>query len=452
MSQETSGQGEQPWPPAQVGWYVIGVLFVAYVLSFADRYVLSLLIQPIKADLGLSDTKVSLLHGFAFAIFYTLLGIPIGRLADRHSRRLIISVGVATWSVMTAICGLAQNFTQLFAARIGVGVGEATLSPAATSMIADLFPPHRRGRAMGVYSSGAMVGGGLAFIIGGIVVQAISSSPTVELPLIGSLRSWQLAFLVLGAPGLLIALWIYSIGEPVRRVHAFSLEGDCVPSLREATAFIASRADVYGPHFLGFTMLALVFNAELAWLPTFMSRQFDVVVGQSGPALGTVLLVFGSAGIVAGGWYSDRLTARGHIDAPLRVGMLAGIGSLPFAIAAPMMPSAPGTVAMCAPLFFFATSGFGAAIAALQLVTPNRMRGFVSAIYFFSGNLIALGLGPTIVALCTDYLFRSESAVGYSIALVSGVASLAAAAVLYLGLRPFRMRLGLPLWAASEAT
>lgn len=452
MNPQESGPGEQPWPPERVGWYAIGVLFVAYVFSFADRYVLSLLIQPIKADLGLSDTSVSLLHGFAFAIFYTLLGIPIGRLADRHSRRLIISIGVATWSVMTALCGVAQNFAQLFAARIGVGVGEATLSPAATSMIADLFPPHRLGRAMGVYSSGAMVGGGLAFIIGGIVVQAISTTPTVEVPLLGPLRSWQLVFLVLGIPGLLVALWVYFIGEPVRRVPAHPAPGNAMPSLRETVAFIGRQRDVYGPHFLGFTMLALVFNATLAWLPTFLSRQFDMPVGESGPALGSVLLVFGSAGIVAGGWYSDRLMARGHVDAPLRTGMIAGIGSLPFAIAAPMMPSASGTVAMCAPLFFFSTSAFGAAIAALQQVTPNQMRGFVSAVYFFSGNLFALGLGPTIVALCTDYLFRSEAAVGYSIALVAGVASLAAAVVLRLGLRPFRLRMTMTTPAVAAAS
>jgi MFS family permease len=434
------GQSAQPWPSRGAAWYAITVLFVAYVFSFADRYVLSLLIEPIKQDLGLSDTKVSLLHGFAFAIFYTLLGIPIGRLADRHSRRLIISAGVATWSAMTALCGLAQSFSQLFAARIGVGVGEATLSPAATSMIADLFPPHLRGQAMGVYSSGAMVGAGLAFIIGGIVVQAISSNPTVAVAMIGEVRSWQAAFLVLGIPGLLVAAWVYSLGEPRRRTHGSDPAADVIPTLGAALRFMRDHWRVYVPHFLGFTMLALVFNATLAWLPTFMLREFSEPVGRSGPAIGLALLIFGSAGIIAGGWYSDLLTRRGSADAPLRVGVIAGLGSLPFAVLATLMPTAAGTVAMSSALFFFSTSAFGAAIAALQEVTPNRMRAFVAAIYFFSGNLFALGLGPTIVALCTDFLFQSDAAVGLSIALVAGLASVLAAVVLYAGLTSFRAR------------
>jgi MFS family permease len=415
------------------------VLFVAYTFSFIDRYILSLLIQPIKQDLGLSDTRVSLLHGLAFAIFYTVMGIPIGRLADRYSRRLIISAGIAAWSMMTAACGLARGFWQLFAARVGVGVGEAALSPAAYSMIADLFPPHKLGRAMSIYSAGAVLGGGLAFIIGGTVIQAISQTPDIALPLIGTVRTWQLSFFIVGLPGLLVALLMWTVKEPRR--HATSTVGtgqDDTPALSQVLRYLLSSWRVYGPHFLGFSMLAVVFNAMLAWTPAFLSRTFDMPVGQAGPAIGFLLLSFGVAGILAGGWLADRLLAKGFKDATLRTGIVAGIGAFPFAVLAPLMPSSFLSLLLFAPLWFFSTSGFGAAVAALQHVTPNRMRGITSACYLFSGNLLGVGLGPTAIALITDYSFGYDQAVRYSMAIVGGSCAILAVVFLLLGLRPFR--------------
>ena len=198
---QTATPDDTPWPSSTMAWYAVAVLFVAYTFSFADRIILSLLVQPIKQDLALSDTKISLLHGFAFAIFYTLMGIPIGRLADRYSRRAIAAAGIAVWSFMTAVCGIARGYWELFSARVGVGVGEAALSPAAFSMIADLFPPQKLGRALSVYTMGAFVGAGLAFIIGGAVIQSITSSPEMTLPIVGTIRSWQAAFFIVGLPG-----------------------------------------------------------------------------------------------------------------------------------------------------------------------------------------------------------------------------------------------------------
>lgn len=426
------------WPPPRVAWYAVGVLFIAYVFSFADRYALSLFIQPIKQDLGLSDTMVSLLHGFAFTIFYTTAGIPMGRLADRHSRRLIIAAGIATWSAMTAACGLARNFTQLFIARIGVGIGESTLSPSAVSIIADLFPPQQLGRAMSVYTAGGIIGGGLVFIVGGLLLKTILATPDVTLPWVGTLRAWQLAFILIGLPGLVVAALAFTFPEPARRVTARGVQGTDVPPMREALAFIRTLLPVYLPHFLGFTMISLVFNAALAWMPTLMLRVHAVPPGESGPAIGLAMLVGGSLGIMAGGWYADRLVARGTVDAALRIGIIAGIGALPFAVAAPLTSSPFWALMMCGPLLFFTMSSFGAALAALQQVTPNRLRGLVSAIYLLTGNLIALGFGPTAVALCTDYVFASEMALGKSLALVAGTGSVLTVVILSLGLAPFR--------------
>ena len=212
-----SDLSKSSWPPAPAAWYAVGLLFVAYTFSFVDRFILTLLIEPIKQDFNLSDTGVSLLVGFAFVIFYTFLGIPIGRLADRVNRRNLIVAGITLWSCMTALCGMARGFGSLFVARVGVGVGEAALSPAAYSMIADLFPPKKLGRALSVYTAGAFVGVGLALIVGGLVVQSVISSPDITLPIIGEVRSWQVPFFIVGLPGLLVAALMYTVKEPVRR-------------------------------------------------------------------------------------------------------------------------------------------------------------------------------------------------------------------------------------------
>jgi len=422
-----------------LGWYAVAVLFIAYTFSFADRYILSLLIGPIKQDLGLSDTRISLLHGFAFALFYTFMGIPIGRLADRYSRRTIIAIGISVWSAMTAACGLAQSFWQLFAARVGVGVGEAALSPSAYSMIADLFPPRLLGRALSVYSAGAIVGGGLAFIVGGMVVQAILQAPSVTLPLVGTVKSWQLAFMVVGLPGLLVSALMYTVPEPVRR-SKMQLEGvaDEDLSLAQVLRFLGSQWRAYVPLFLGFSMLAVLFNGVLAWTPAFLDRTYGLAIGQSGLYIGLLLLTFGAGGMVAGGVLADKLLDRGYRDATLRTGILAGVGSLPFVVLAPLMPNSTLALALMAPLWFFATSGFGAGVAALQYITPNRMRGIASALYLFTGNLLGVGIGPTVIALITDYGFGEEAALRYSIVAVGSTCAVFVVIFLGIGLRPFR--------------
>ena len=436
-----TGNGAPDWPSPTLAWYAVAVLFVAYTFSFMDRIILSLLIQPIKLDLGLSDTRISLLHGFAFAIFYTIMGIPIARLADRYSRRAIIATGITVWSLMTAVCGLARGYWQLFAARVGVGVGEAALSPAAYSMIADMFRPDKLGRALSVYTMGAFFGAGLAFIIGGAVIQAITGSPELTLPLVGTVRSWQAAFLVVGLPGLLVAALMFTVREPVRRQIADSTGGvdgrEAIP-MSEVFAFVRYRWRIYITHFLGFSLLAVVSNAIFAWSPTFLNRSFDMTMGQAGPAIGVILLIFSSAGLITGGWLTDRLVLKGLPDGGLRAGVVAGIGCVPFAVLMPFMPSVTSVLLLFCPLLFFASFGFGAAAAALQQVTPNRMRAVVSALYLFLLNLIGIGLGPTVTALITDYVFANEQAVGFSIAITAGTCGLLGAIVLWLGLRPFR--------------
>ena len=213
----TADTGKSGYPSPVYSWYVVVVLTVAYMFSFLDRQILALLIEPIRQDLEITDFQISLLLGLAFGIFYTALGIPIGRLADRRSRRGIIAVGVTIWCLMTAACGLARNFSQLFLARIGVGVGEATLNPSAYSLISDYFPRQRRGRAISFYNMGVSLGAGVAMVVGGQIIAFAFDTPRVTLPIVGELYAWQLVFLLVGLPGLLIAALMITVREPERR-------------------------------------------------------------------------------------------------------------------------------------------------------------------------------------------------------------------------------------------
>ena len=428
----------EPYPAPAIGWYAVAVLTVAYVFSFIDRSILTLLVGPIRDDLGISDTQLSLLHGFAFAIFYTTLGIPIALLADRLNRRNIIAIGTAFWSAATAACGLAASFWQLFLARVGVGVGEAALSPAAYSMIADLFAPQRLGRALAVYTLGAFAGAGLAYLIGGGVVALVTSAGVVSLPLIGEVRPWQLVFFIVGLPGLIVALWVLTLPEPVRRHVAVAPVAGLGGALTAFGRYMRAHWQTYAAHLAGFSLLGIVFNATLAWTPAYLIRVFGLTPGRAGFWLGLILLVAGTVGVLAGGWLTDRLRAAGRIDSTMRVGVLSALAALPFAATATIVPSFPLFLVLYTAMMLFVTMPYGAAAAAIQIVTPPQMRAVASSIYLCCLNLVGLGAGPTIVALLTDFLFGRDAAVGGSIAIMNAIAAPLAALVLWWGLPHFR--------------
>lgn len=415
-------------------WYGLGVLFVAYTFSFIDRSILSLLVEPMKAALDLSDTQVSLLHGFAFAIFYTLLGVPIARMADYRSRKHIIAGGIVIWSFMTAACGAAGRFSTLFLARVGVGVGEAALSPAAFSMLNDMFPKRQLGMAMGLYSMGVYVGAGIAFILGGLAVQKALEIGNVTLPIIGLVQPWQLIFFIVGLPGIIVALLMLTVKEPQRKAMASSHMDE---SLFAVFKFIGKEPRTFLLHFLGFSALGLLFNGFMAWLPSFFIRTYGMSAGQVGPLLGTLVMIFGSAGIVLGGIYSDRLLKGGTLAAPLISARFAGIMLIPIAIAAPLVSSYWISLGLFAGFFFFAAFPYGSAAAAIQMAAPPRLRAQMSAIYLFVLNLAGIGLGPTAIALITDYGVADTSKVGVSMAIVGAVSAPIGALALHIGARPF---------------
>ena len=427
-----------PWPRPAYSWYVVGVLLLAYTLSFIDRMILSLLVAPIRAALDISDTQVSLLIGLAFALFYTLLGLPLAWIADRYNRRNLILVGIVVWSFMTAGCGFAGSYATLFAARMGVGVGEATLSPAAYSMLSDYFPRDKLARAMAVYSIGVPLGAGIALILGSFVVQAVLTAPMIEVPFFGAMDAWRLIFIWVAAPGLLIALLMFTVREPLRRgrravAPVANASTTPAPGL---LAHLREQRVALGALFAGMSLIGLVMYGAIAWIPTFFARTYGMGVGEAGLWFGIIMAIGGTIGLLAGGALADRLYAKGVADAHLRVMRLSILLGGPPLIAAALMPDSTLAFVMLA-IAYPCMTMHGVGGVALQLITPNEYRARMTALYFFVVNLIGLGFGPMLIALLTDYLFEDDAMLRYSIATVAGIALPAAAAILTWGFKGF---------------
>src|SRR5579863_2286178 len=301
-------------------WYVVIVCMLAYVFSFVDRQVLALMIEPIKHDLHLSDTQFSLLQGFAFSLFYAIMGMPIAYLADRFARPRIIAIGIALWSIATAGCGTAQTFAHMFAARLSVGVGEAALSPSTYSMLSDYFPKEKLGRALGVYSLGSFIGGGMAFLVGGYVIALLKHAAGFSLPVLGEVHVWQITFFIVGLPGLLIALLFFAtVRDPQRKGLASDINGQAMKvSLPDTLRFIGKHRATFFCHFIGFSFYAMTLYCLMSWSPAFYMRHFGLSPVEAGYKLGVVLLVANTAGVFCGGWLNDWFLRRGYRDAPMR--------------------------------------------------------------------------------------------------------------------------------------
>jgi MFS family permease len=392
------------------------------VSGFVDRQILSLLVVPIKRDLGVSDTQVSLLMGFSFVVFYSLLGLPIGRWVDRGRRGLIVGMGAALWSIMTALTGLARTYGQLFAARIGVGVGEATLGPAAVSIIGDSFPRERLGTAMSTYMLGTFFGSGVAYALGAFVVGAVDRPGFVTLPIVGDVYPWQMVFFAVGLPGLLVALLAVTMREPPRRqADTLGASSAGVVPISEVVRYVSNNRRTLIGLSLGFAFSASVNYGIAAWLATFFVRTHGWSIQQAGTLQGILTMTVGVVGTLAGGRLTDYWAKRGIVDAPIRVGILAAIGMLFTAGVYPVLPSATFAALLLVPVNLFAAMPWGAANAAIAESLPSRMRGQGSAVYQLIVNLISGIIGPTAVALLTDRVFGYENALRWSLMLCTVV-------------------------------
>jgi MFS family permease len=439
---EAASSGDSSaYPTSFAAWYSVAVLMLMYIFSFIDRTTISLLVEPMKRDLHISDTQIGMLQGLAFALLYTFLGLPIARLSDRHSRRAIIAGGVFIWSIMATLCGLARTAGQLFVARIGVGVGEAALSPAAYSIITDSFPRSKLGIAFGVYNIGITIGAGTAFLVGGIVVAAVShSGATYHLPWFGEIRAWQMVFIVTGAPGILLPLLLLTFREPVRRgllrkQPTADLPGTLPPAaakppLGEVLQYVWLNRKFYGLYFVALALLSMCGYCVSAWLPTALIRAYGVTAGQVGKVLGVSVILMNSSGMLIAGILCDRLTRQGKRDAPIIVALISACGIAVIGITPSLMPSVPlvWVALFVAGITFNAYNGVGPM--GINQVTPNQYRAQVSAVYLFVVNALGLGVGPTLVPLVNEHLFHDPAKIRYSLIIVVFCAAVIAIALL----------------------
>ena len=384
--------------------YVLGVLFTCYVFNWVDRNVLAILLGPMKAELGVSDTAMGFLSGLAFALFYTVLGIPIARWADLGNRRSILALGIALWSAMTVVCGLARSFAGLALARVGVGVGEAAGSPASHSLISDYFAPGRRGRALSVYAMGNYAGHFVAFVIGGWVNEHYG---------------WRATFFVMGIPGLLLALLVrLTVREPPRGRFDGAAGAEPRAALGEVLRFLAGqRSYVYIN--LGGALNALVGYGFGIWGPTFFMRVHGMGTAEVGLWLGWLGPLGGLTGTFVGGLLIDRLASR---DGRwfLWIPSASALAAVPISVLL-LLGAKPLALALYAPHALLFALYIGPMFAAMQGVAPPRMRAITVAIHLLVVNLLGLGAGSLVVGALNDFLDASygDSAVRYSLLLVS---------------------------------
>lgn len=409
---------EAPWPTREQALFALVVLMIGYIVSFIDRQILSLMVQPIKADLGVSDFEMSLLQGFAFALFFCILGLPFGRLADRYSRRHIIMFGVLLWSVMTILCGLASSYALLFLARMGVGVGEAALAPAGYSLLADMYRKERLVRAMSVFTLGGMIGGGLAFLVGGQVIDYAANAGTNPFGITG-LKPWQFTFIAVGLPGILVAALFLLVHEPARR----GAVAEARPSLGAALGYLWGRRKDYAPVYLAATFMAVLSYGGLTWFPTHLIRSYGLTPGETGLILGTIHIVSPVLGATLATVLTERFMARRWHDAPLRtIAIIAPLSGLFFM--APLAPTLEMTIAMWVLAVVFSNAYYGIVVATLQTLTPNNLRATNSAMLTLVVSLGGLALGSALIGGVADSLFLGDPrGIGKAMAIVCGVSA-----------------------------
>jgi MFS family permease len=398
------------------------ILLVAYIVSFIDRQILSLMVNPIRATLHISDFQIGLLQGLAFAMFFCFMGVPLGRLADRKKRKTIIIWGIVIWSVMTVMSGFANSFIFLFLFRMGVGVGEAALAPAGLSILSDSFPPDKLVRATSVFAQGASLGAGLSLLIGGQIIDYASNAK--DLPeILNGFAPWQLTFVAVGLPGFLVAAIIMAfVKEPGR--HGMTQEVASIPDVLRS--FWRKRRD-YAPLYICAALLAVVNFAAVVWFPTHLIRTFHFTPGRVGLFLGVIQLVGGVLGATLGSLVTEWGMRRGAKDAHLRTVILVSC-LMAVTMVAPLMASAVATLAIWSVGVIAQSAYAGSNYAALQIISPNQTRAFNTATLILFANLIGLALGSATISGLAPIVFGTgPTAIGRSLAMVGFVCCVASA-------------------------
>jgi MFS family permease len=416
-------------------WYALFVLLFLYVLSLMDRQIIALMVTPLRRDLGLSDVQVGLLEGFAFVVMYTLAAIPLGWAVDRFSRRIVIFLGLTVWSLSCSGAGFVTTFAGLFASRVGVGVGEAALSPGAHSMLSDLFPRRKLSMALGVFVIGANIGVAVSYGLGGTLIHWLSVAEKLQLPLLGEFRPWQLAFLIAGAPGVALCWLLFTIPEPVRQRQGGAASSQAV--FAPVVRYVRTQSGALICVFVGFALNNLLGYTVLSWTPAFLERRFGWHIGEIGPALGILLGGAGICAMLASGAIADRFYTRGRHDISVRMSVVAMLVAAPLALCAFLAPTPQICLLFLTLTYFCTSSTVPNAATSLQLIAPNELRGRLAAGYIFLSNMVGQGMGPVTVGFITEHVFHNHRLVGYSLATVLPCAAVAGSVLLLIGLRSY---------------
>jgi MFS family permease len=433
----STGQTDTALATPPYAWLVLGILCFAGIVSFIDRQVINLLVEPIKADFGINDTQIGLLQGFSFVLFYAALALPLARLSDSGNRVRIIVYGTICWTLATLSCGFAGSFAMLFIARMFVGVGEATLSPAGNSLLPDFFPRDRVALAISLYTGASFLGSGIAFIFGGVLIDYLTALGPITLPVIGERSVWQLTFMAVSVPSVLVLALLALVREPPRR-ETIAITGSGSPAFSAVVAHLLEHRRVFGGVMFGLTLMAASNYALNLWAPTYFIRVHGWTPMEIGSVFGSLLVVGSFGGVFAGGAIASAWMRRGRHDANLLVPLISCLCAIPFAIAFPLVSSPELALILLAPVLALAAVPFGCGTAVLVIISPNRMRAQVVAVYLLIANLIALTCGPTSVGMLTDYVFRDPNLVGYSLAIAPALFFAVGCVLVSVAIAPYR--------------
>lgn len=407
-------------------WWMVGLMCLVNTIAFIDRQSLPLLVQPVEHDLHLTDTQMSLVIGAAFVIVWAVLGLWAGVLVDRVNRKVALAIGACFWGVMTISCGWATSFVTLCIGRMGVGIGESVAGPTAVSLIKDGVDPTHRGRALGVYALGASLGGALALLGGGAVLALFNDRPEVTLPLLGTMRSWQV---VLAASGLLafpLAALVLTIQDPGRDTTANEPQRGA--GLGVAMRYMLAHWQVFVPLFIanGATIIMLI--GYQIWQPSLFARVWHLSRPQIGLGLGLITLVLSTGSQFCAGWLIDWLERRGITRAAAIVGFGATIAALLPAIFSPIAPTLDLAWLLAAIYAFLTVGFFTIGLSALARLTPNPIMGRVSSFHYFWMGVIGTGVGPAVIAIVSDNVFTGPAAISHAMSLVCAIMDVVAMA------------------------
>jgi MFS family permease len=402
---------EQAWPSPSVAYYTVFMMAVALMFAEIDRGAMSLLVQPIKQVYHLSDTLMGWLLGPFFALFYAACGIPTARFIDRYSRKSILAWALGLWSAGSVLCGLSQNYVQLAAARLFLGAAESPNGPAIFSIISDSFPRKHLTRGISLMQLGAAVGNGFSLLMTGVVIAMLMTLPDQHLAGIGVIRWWQLVYIAVGLPGILAAL---ALGLTVKEPARHGVQADVKVSMLEVLRFMGSKWKIFGA-FMGSSAISGLGFGVLTWQAAFYQRTFGWAPSKVGILMGVVSLFATLAGLFIGTWFYERLVKQGRHDAAMRVVLIGRLIALPAAVIVPLMSNGYVALGFTAVNYMMLGATGASMNSILQIISPNRMRGQITAIFFLFYNLIGQGFSPLLIGMFTDLVLHDETKLRYAI-------------------------------------